>query len=165
MPRATFVEEKLLRSRHEELQRITTFETGLLIALQGAKTDTILGFIRTPDAEEGTQATTLSVDWVLEHARQLARMLPGGVVVLGLYVLTSSSRLSVLEQKLYSLLVTLAKQLPDRVLEKQAVLLQLPTDSRKASCRMVTEGAPKLLPVDLKQTQGPAQVLHMGAYP
>ena len=158
MPRAVNIEEKLLANTHAELQKRKTFEIGLLVALQGAKIDTILRFIRTPDAEEGRQATSLSSDWVLEHATQVARMLPGGVSVLGLYLLAPGSKFSALEPKLLSLLATLAKRLPAHVAEKQAVLLQLPTDSKKSACRVVGHGSTKLQPAELKSTPGAAQV-------
>ena len=82
MPRAIQISEQLLNSHYEDLQKRKAFETGLVVALQGAKADTVLRFIRTPEAEEGQEAKTIVTDWVLEHANQVARMLPGGVVVL-----------------------------------------------------------------------------------
>lgn len=61
--------------------------------------DSILQLVRTPDEEEGTSSLrvigqgkgqlSLDVDteWVCEHACQVARILPGGLSVLGVYVL------------------------------------------------------------------------------
>ena len=158
MPRLVHIEEKLLSSTHEDLQKRNAFETGLLLALQGAKSDTILRFIRTPDTEEAQQASTLSPEWLVEHATQVARMLPGGVVVVGLYVLAPTSKFATVESKLLSVLTTLAKRLSSRVAEKQAILLQLPTDSRRATCRSAAHGATKLQPTELKPVPAPTQV-------
>ena len=65
----------------------------------GRKKDYILQLVRTPDENEGVSSLRvvaqgkeqflLDVDaeWVCEHACQLARILPGGLSVLGVYVL------------------------------------------------------------------------------
>ena len=158
MGRGVSIEEALLTRTHEELQRRSKFETGLLVGLQGAKADTLLRIVPTP-AEDDAPAATLAVEWILQHAAQVAKMLPGGVVVVGVYVLAPTAKLSALEPKLLPLLDKLSKRLPADAIskaERQAVLLQLPTDSRKASCRAATPGAAKLAPVELKTSHAPA---------
>lgn len=153
--RALYVEGKLLSEHHEALQRKSGFEVGLALALHGPHADTILRLIPTPEPEDDT--TTLDVDWVSEHATQVASMLPGGLVVVGFYLLASSSNLSSLEPKIVSVLAALAKQLPSTA-EKQAVVLQLPTDSRKPICRTLAAPGAKLQTLELKLTSSAAQV-------
>ena len=85
MPRTLNIFDQLLNTSFETKQRTKAFETGLLIAHQGAKVDTVLRLIPTPTAEDGKPATALDSDWVLSHAKAVSRMLPGGIVVLGVW--------------------------------------------------------------------------------
>ena len=59
MVRQFSIAESLLTGSHESKQRSKLFETGLLIAHQGAKVDTVLRLVPTPNAEEGKEATAL----------------------------------------------------------------------------------------------------------
>ena len=77
MPRVCTVEERLLTSRHESLQKTKTFETGLLVGSVGSKADALLHFVPTPE-QEGSKASAVDADWMAEHAAQVARMLSGG---------------------------------------------------------------------------------------
>ena len=93
MPRVTSIEEKLLTTRLESLQRTTTFQSGLVVAQVGSKADTVLLLAPTPE-QEGAKPGVLDVDWMLEHAAQVARMLPGGVAVLGCYLFAPGTKLT-----------------------------------------------------------------------
>jgi len=72
------------------------------ICSQGPGTGLIVGSVvddkyygvflaETPQEEEGTErkANTLDVGWMVEHARQVIRLLPGGLTVLGYYIFSS----------------------------------------------------------------------------
>jgi len=154
--RPLLVEASLLTRHFEQLQKRSTFETGLVLALHGHKSDTVLRFVRTPDADEDA-ATTIDPPWVVEHAKQLRRMLPGGLFVVGMYVLASSAKLSALEPKVLSVLSSLAKRLPESG-EAQVVVLELPTDAKKPLCRTLASTANKLSPLELKTVNGAEQI-------
>ena len=152
------ISEQLLASSLESKQRTKTFETGLLIAHHGAKVDTILRLVPTPSADSKSPATTLDADWMLAHAVQVSRMLPGGIVVLGVYVLAPNAKLSSMEPKLQLLLGSLLK-LPPAGPESNPAALLLPTDAKKASCKALLPGAARLQPLEIKTTRT-AAVLH-----
>ena len=156
MPRVLQAEERLVAAFHENLQRSSAFETGLLVAHAGSKTDTLLRLVATPP-DEGGQAAVLDASWALEHGKQVARMLPGGVVVLGCYAFAPTAKLAGLEVQLQPVLASLAKRLPASVSDRQAALLLLPTDAKKAACRTLPLGAPKLQAAELKMMRAPAQ--------
>ena len=73
---------------------------------QGRTKDYILQLVRTPDENEGVSSLRVvsrgkeqfhldvDVEWVCEHACQLARILPGGLSILGLYVLCDARAFS-----------------------------------------------------------------------
>lgn len=62
---------------------------GLLIGQNSVQRDFIIMAIRTPQREESTASSRSSLDkeWVTEHARQVSRMLPGGLAVLGVFII------------------------------------------------------------------------------
>ena len=161
MPRTLNIDDALL-GRHEELQRTKAFESGLLLAQVGGKTDTLLRFVPTPDQEDAVDKNQLDTEWTLAHAEQVARMLPGGVAVLGCYVFASNTKLAPLEAKLQPVLHALAKRLPVSVSEPQSVLLLLPSDAKKPSCRACGTATPKLTPLELKPTHAPPQLVCFG---
>ena len=153
------ISEQLLASELESKQRTKTFETGLLLAHHGAKVDTILRLVPTPSADSKSAATTLDADWMLAHAAQVSRMLPGGIVVLGVYVLAPNAKLSSMEPKLQLLLGSLLKQLPAAGAESSPAALLLPTDAKKASCKALLPGGARLQPLEIKSTRT-AAALH-----
>ena len=158
------ISEQLLASELESKQRTKTFETGLLLAHHGAKVDTILRLVPTPSADSKSAATTLDADWMLAHAAQVSRMLPGGIVVLGVYVLAPNAKLSSMEPKLQLLLGSLLKQLPPAGAESNPAALLLPTDAKKASCKALLPGGARLQPLEIKSTRT-AAALHRFSNP
>ena len=159
MPRALSADDALL-GHHEKLQRTKSFETGLLLAQAGAKADTLLRFVPTPEQEEGVKAVAVDPDWMLEHAVQVSRMLPGGVVVLGCYVFAPNAKLAPQEAKLQQVLHAIAKRLPPSVSEPHAVLLLLPSDAKKVVCKSCAAAPPvRLQPLDLKTSPKPPELV------
>lgn len=159
MPRTLSIDDTLL-GHHEKLQRTKSFETGLLLAQAGAKADTLVRFVPTPEQEEGVKAVVVDPDWMLEHAVQVSRMLPGGVVVLGCYVFASNAKLAPQEAKLQQVLHAIAKRLPPSVSEPHAVLLLLPSDAKKVVCKSCAAAPPvRLQPLDLKTSPKPPELV------
>ena len=150
MPRTLNIFDQLLNTSFETKQRTKAFETGLLIAHQGAKVDTVLRLIPTPTAEDGKPATALDSDWVLSHAKAVSRMLPGGIVVLGVYVLAPNAKLSTMEPRLQLLLGSLGG--------KEPVVLLFPTDAKKPSARCLLPDANRLQPLEIRTTREAASL-------
>ncbi|KAM3865906.1 protein odr-4 homolog [Diretmus argenteus] len=66
--------------------------TGLLIGQSSIQRDFVVMATRTPQREDSKAAVGSSLDkeWVTEHARQVSRMLPGGMSVLGVFIITET---------------------------------------------------------------------------
>lgn len=71
--------------------------TGLLAGQSSAQRDFVVLAVQTPHRESEGQPKTLKgvsplddidVEWVTEHAKQVSRMLPGGLCILGLFLVT-----------------------------------------------------------------------------
>ncbi|KAA8587552.1 hypothetical protein FQN60_016414, partial [Etheostoma spectabile] len=81
--------------------------TGLLIGQSSTQRDFVVTATRTPQKEESAATAGNSPDkeWVIEHARQVSRMLPGGLSVLGVFIITdtdSKDTLTTLRQLVFA---------------------------------------------------------------
>ena len=165
---------ELVSSAHESLQRKCQFETGLLLAQQGSQTDTLVRLVRTPAAYGGAaKQTELDAQWMLAHAAQVARMLPGGVVVLGVYAYAPQPKLNALEAQLNSpVLSEILRRLQSSHPSSKAVgaagadaeetapdwhsiLILMPSDAKRVSFKALARGALKPSPIDPKITTAP----------
>ncbi|XP_068613755.1 protein odr-4 homolog isoform X2 [Brachionichthys hirsutus] len=66
--------------------------SGLLIGQSSSQRDYVIMASRTPPREgsASTAGKSLDKEWVAEHARQVSRMLPGGLAVLGVFMITDA---------------------------------------------------------------------------
>lgn len=66
--------------------------TGLLIGQSSNQRDFVVMASRTPQREESAASPKSSLDkeWVTEHARQVSRMLPAGLSVLGVFIISDA---------------------------------------------------------------------------
>jgi hypothetical protein len=159
MPRACAVEERLVTEHHESLQKSKTLETGLLVGQVGGKADALLRLVPTPPQEDAAGGATIDAKWMLQHAAQVARMLPGGIAVMGCYVFAANAKLAKVESMLQSTLAAIAKRLDASVAERQALLLLMPSDAKKTTCRALAAGAgARVQPFELKTSATPPQV-------
>uniref|UniRef100_A0A3Q2NNU2 Protein odr-4 homolog n=1 Tax=Fundulus heteroclitus TaxID=8078 RepID=A0A3Q2NNU2_FUNHE len=80
--------------------------TGLLIGQSSVQRDFVVMATRTPQNDESAAAGTSEYkEWVSEHARQVSRMLPGGLSVLGVFIVSESDAkdtLTTLRQLVFS---------------------------------------------------------------
>lgn len=73
------------------------FVSGLLIGQCSSQKDYVILATRTPPKEEQNDKVkqprakldNLDEEWATEHASQVSRMLPGGLVVLGIFIITT----------------------------------------------------------------------------
>ncbi|XP_068615749.1 protein odr-4 homolog isoform X2 [Brachionichthys hirsutus] len=66
--------------------------SGLLIGQSSSQRDYVIMASRTPPREgsASTAGKSLDKEWVAEHARQVSRMLPGGLAVLGVFMISDA---------------------------------------------------------------------------
>lgn len=75
--------------------KTVTFEIGLLIGQESSSNagDFVLAMVPIPSESESSEPpiglSDVSVEWVQEIAQQVDRLLPGGIVVLGLYIIST----------------------------------------------------------------------------
>lgn len=81
------------------------------------------------DEEEGVEkkpSSTLDVGWMVEHARQVVRLLPGGLTVLGFYIFSSEDIFEKQDGKIRKL-ITSVRNLDIDVPEEQIVIVNTNT--------------------------------------
>ncbi|KAM9323548.1 protein odr-4 homolog isoform 1-T3 [Pholidichthys leucotaenia] len=138
--------------------------TGLLIGQSSPQKDFVVMASRTPSKEESTAAAVnpLDKEWVSEHARQVSRMLPGGLSVLGVFIISDTDAkdsLTTLRQLVFAVesLISserLFKAADDDVTE--CVTLHVNLKTRKTVCRTFDVKDPKSTakPADWKYQSG-----------
>uniref|UniRef100_A0A3P9BXF1 Protein odr-4 homolog n=1 Tax=Maylandia zebra TaxID=106582 RepID=A0A3P9BXF1_9CICH len=138
--------------------------TGLLIGQSSTQRDFVVMAIRTPQKEESAAAARNSVDkeWVTEHARQVSRMLPGGLSVVGVFIITDADAkdaLTTLRQLLFAVENLISSEhlwdpADDDVTD--CVTLHINPKTRKTVCRTFDIKDPKSVakPADWKYQSG-----------
>ncbi|XP_029474666.1 protein odr-4 homolog isoform X2 [Rhinatrema bivittatum] len=99
MGRSYFVEEAVGQYLSNLITREKACVTGLLIGQCSSQRDYIVLAVRTPFKEEQSESSRgralhprlsdVDEEWAAEHANQVSRMLPGGLLVLGVFIITS----------------------------------------------------------------------------
>ncbi|XP_054458299.1 protein odr-4 homolog isoform X2 [Anoplopoma fimbria] len=138
--------------------------TGLLIGQSSTQRDFVVTATRTPQREESTAAAGNSLDkeWVTEHARQVSRMLPGGLSVLGVFLITETDgkdTLTTLRQLVFAVENLISSErlwnpADDDVTDY--VTLHVNPKTRKTFCRTFDVKDPKSVakPADWKYQSG-----------
>ncbi|XP_035527375.1 protein odr-4 homolog [Morone saxatilis] len=138
--------------------------TGLLIGQSSTQRDFVVMATRTPQKEESTAAAgnALDKEWVTEHARQVSRMLPGGLSVLGVFIITDTDAkdtLTTLRQLVFAVENLISSEhlwnpADDDVTD--CVTLHVNPKTRKTVCRTFDVKDPKSMakPADWKYQSG-----------
>ncbi|KAM9349166.1 protein odr-4 homolog [Symphorus nematophorus] len=136
--------------------------TGLLIGQSSAQRDFVVMATRTPQREESAAGNSLDKDWVTEHARQVSWMLPGGLSVLGVFIITDTDAkdtLSTLRQLVFAVENLISSEhlwnpADDDVTD--CVTLHVNPKTRKTVCRTFDVKDPKSMakPADWKYQSG-----------
>ncbi|XP_061171234.1 protein odr-4 homolog [Saccostrea echinata] len=156
---------------------------GLIIGQMTSQKDFAVKLIRTPEpaedecSEEQESATpskkrrkskpesltSMDEQWIALHAKQVTRMLPGGIDVIGLFVVAPPKMMQAAQSKLRQILFAIQKVLKrtfpmeDDQNITDRVLLQVCTETKKYTCRSLDVSNPKsdLRPAEWKvQTTG-----------
>ncbi|XP_070605108.1 protein odr-4 homolog [Erythrolamprus reginae] len=96
MGRSYFVEEAVGQYLSELSAKSKRLTTGLLVGQCSQQRDYVLLAIRTPVKEEESNNSTnhhtdlsnIDEEWIATHARQVSRMLPGGLLVVGIFIIS-----------------------------------------------------------------------------
>ncbi|XP_019724843.1 protein odr-4 homolog [Hippocampus comes] len=134
--------------------------TGLVIGQNSIQRDFVVMACRTPSREEPLVGAGKSPDkeWISEHARQVSRMLPGGLSVIGVFVISDADAKETLAS-LRQLVFAVQRLISSESLWKaddnevtDCVTLHINPKSRKISCRTFDIKDPKSLakPADWK---------------
>uniref|UniRef100_A0A8C7JIX9 Protein odr-4 homolog n=1 Tax=Oncorhynchus kisutch TaxID=8019 RepID=A0A8C7JIX9_ONCKI len=149
--------------------------TGLLIGQSSSQRDFVVLAVRTPQKDTegqgspsvsrgaGNSLEHLDVEWVTEHARQVSRMLPGGMSVIGVFLVTPPELSKEGQNTLRRLIFAVDKHISkgrlwslteEDVTEK--VTLHICSKTRKVVCRTYDVRDPKssAKPADWKYQSG-----------
>ncbi|XP_046718256.1 protein odr-4 homolog isoform X3 [Silurus meridionalis] len=159
MGRGYIVEESVEKYLTNLSAAAGSCETGLFIGQCSAQRDFVVLAVQTPHREtegatEGKRTPSsldsIDVEWVAEHARQVSRMLPGGVSILGLFLIAppevSKEAQNTLKKFVFAVDKSLSKNKlwdlsEDDVTER--ITLHICSKTRKAICRTFDVKDPK----------------------
>ncbi|KAM4727829.1 protein odr-4 homolog isoform 2-T2 [Anableps anableps] len=137
--------------------------TGLLIGQSSVQRDFVVMATRTPQNDESANAgKSVDKEWVSEHARQVSRMLPGGLSVLGVFIIGESDAkdtLTTLRQLVFSVENLISSErlwIPADDDVTDCVTLHVNPKTRKTVCRTFDVKDPKSVakPADWKYQSG-----------
>ncbi|XP_032718512.1 protein odr-4 homolog isoform X1 [Lontra canadensis] len=148
------------------------FVSGLLIGQCSSPKDYIILATRTPPKEEqnenlkrqqNAKLENLDEEWATEHANQVSRMLPGGLLVLGVFIITTLEMGNDFQNALRRLVFAVEKSINKRRLWNfteeeisERVTLHICSSTKKIFCRTYDIHDPKssAKPADWKYQNG-----------
>jgi hypothetical protein len=120
-------------------------QIGLLVGRTTSNKDYILETIVSPNQDGQSPIITstrkpgsslkLDSDWVIEHAAQVARLLPGGLAVQGLYFSCPEPLFSSSSQLIFRLLIAMKKELKSIVVIDNPLVLHIDSNSKKLTIK------------------------------
>ncbi|XP_054443616.1 protein odr-4 homolog [Pteronotus mesoamericanus] len=154
-----------------------SFVSGLLIGQCSSQKDYVILATRTPPKEEKNEnlrhpkdkLDNLDEEWATEHATQVSRMLPGGLLVLGVFIITTLEMGNDFQNTLRRLVFAVEKSMNKKRLwnftEEEVsdrVALHLCSSTKKISCRTYDIHDPKssAKPADWKYQNGLSSSWH-----
>uniref|UniRef100_A0A8C2SJI8 Protein odr-4 homolog n=1 Tax=Capra hircus TaxID=9925 RepID=A0A8C2SJI8_CAPHI len=147
------------------------FVSGLLIGQCSSQKDYVILATRTPPREEQNESPkdskakldNLDEEWATEHAHQVSRMLPGGLLVLGVFIITALEMGSEFQNTLRRLVFAVEKSVNKKRLwnfteedVSERVILHFCSSTKKIFCRTYDIHDPKssAKPADWKYQNG-----------
>ncbi|XP_035871830.1 protein odr-4 homolog isoform X2 [Phyllostomus discolor] len=148
-----------------------SFVSGLLIGQCSSQKDYVVLATRTPPREEknenlrppGDKLDDMDEEWATEHAKQVSRMLPGGLLVLGVFIITTLEMGNDFQNALRRLVFAMEKSMSKKRLwnftEEEVsdrVALHICSSTKKIFCRTYDIHDPKssAKPADWKYQNG-----------
>ncbi|XP_057584531.1 protein odr-4 homolog isoform X1 [Hippopotamus amphibius kiboko] len=147
------------------------FVSGLLIGQCSSQKDYVILATRTPHKEEQDESPkrskakldNLDEEWATEHANQVSRMLPGGLLVLGVFIITTLEMGNEFQNTLRRLVFAVEKSMSKKRLwnfteeeVSERVTLHFCSSTKKIFCRTYDIHDPKssAKPADWKYQNG-----------
>ncbi|XP_036725596.1 protein odr-4 homolog isoform X2 [Balaenoptera musculus] len=147
------------------------FVSGLLIGQCSSQKDYVILATRTPPKEEQDESSkhskakldNLDEEWATEHANQVSRMLPGGLLVLGVFIITTLEMGNEFQNILHRLVFAVEKSMNKKRLwnftdeeVSERVTLHFCSSTKKIFCRTYDIHNPKssAKPADWKYQNG-----------
>ncbi|KFP28051.1 Protein odr-4 [Colius striatus] len=156
MGRTYFVEETIGQYLSDLSTKLKPYVTGLLIGQCSPQRDYVIRAVRTPPKEEQkedispSKLASIDEEWITTHANQVSRMLPGGLLVLGVFIITTPELSKDSQNALRKLIFSVEKSLNKRRLWKSAeeevwdrAALQVCSTTKKIVCRTYDVQDPK----------------------
>nr|XP_015210553.1 PREDICTED: protein odr-4 homolog [Lepisosteus oculatus]XP_015210554.1 PREDICTED: protein odr-4 homolog [Lepisosteus oculatus] len=171
MGRSYFVEDVVEKYILNLVTAEKAFTTGLLIGQCSPQRDFVVLAVQTAQREEQfnqpkqskVSLVDIDEDWVIGHARQVSRMLPGGLEVLGVFLIASPELSKESQNTLRRLVFAVEKSVVKGRLWKlseddvsERVTLHICSKTRKVTCRTFDVQDPKssAKPADWKYQPG-----------
>ncbi|XP_053106848.1 protein odr-4 homolog [Hemicordylus capensis] len=171
MGRSYFVEEAVGQYLSELSTRSKPFITGLLVGQCSPQRDYVVLAIQTPPKEEESKSnqsyyadlSNIDEEWTIAHANQVSRMLPGGFLVLGVFIVAAPELAKEIQSTLRKLVFSIEKSLARKRLwtfseedVSERVALHLCSTTKKILCRTYDVQDPKssAKPADWKYQNG-----------
>ncbi|NXT49081.1 ODR4 protein, partial [Pluvianellus socialis] len=158
MGRTYFVEEAIGQYLSDLSTKLKPYVTGLLIGQCSPQRDYIIRAVRTPPKEEQKEdnisplkLASVDEEWITTHASQVvSRMLPGGLLVLGVFIIATPELSKDSQNALRKLIFSVEKSFTKRRLWKPAeeevsdrAALQICSATKKIVCRTYDVRDPK----------------------
>ncbi|XP_010170860.1 protein odr-4 homolog isoform X3 [Antrostomus carolinensis] len=157
MGRTYFVEEAIGQYLSDLSTKFKPYVTGLLIGQCSTQRDYVIRAVRTPPKEEQkedniipSKLASIDEEWITTHASQVSRMLPGGLLVLGVFIIATPELLKDSQNALRKLIFSVEKSLTKRRLWKPTeeevsdrAALQICSATKKVVCRTYDVQDPK----------------------
>ncbi|XP_062437764.1 protein odr-4 homolog isoform X2 [Rhea pennata] len=157
MGRTYIVEEAVGQYLSDLSTKLKPYVTGLLIGQCSSQRDYVIRAVRTPPNEEQNEINlnpsklaSIDEEWVTAHASQVSRMLPGGLLVLGVFIIAAPELAKDSQNALRKLIFSVEKSVTKRRLWKPAeeevldrAALQVCSATKKIVCRTYDVQDPK----------------------
>ncbi|XP_064004123.1 protein odr-4 homolog isoform X2 [Pogoniulus pusillus] len=157
MGRTYFVEEAVGQYLSDLSTKLKPYVTGLLIGQCSPQRDYVIRAVQSPPKEEQKEdninhsnLASIDEEWITTHASQVSRMLPGGLLVLGVFIIVTPELSKESQNTLRKLIFSVEKSLTKRRLWKPAeeevsdrAALQICSSTKKVVCRTYDVQDPK----------------------
>ncbi|XP_017949138.2 protein odr-4 homolog isoform X3 [Xenopus tropicalis] len=159
MGRSYYVDDGVEKYFSKLIQQQKAYVTGLLIGQYSSQRDYAVLAAQTPQKEDQSEETKsgfsklegIDDEWVSMHASQLGHMLPGGLMVLGVFLMTSPDLSKDSQNVLRKLVFTVEKSsMKNRLWNfddddvSERVTLHICSATKKITCRTYDINDPKL---------------------
>nr|XP_056700513.1 protein odr-4 homolog [Euleptes europaea] len=171
MGRSYFVEETVGQYLSELTTKSKPFITGLLVGQCSPQRDYVILAIQTPPKDEenknnagsSSELSNIDEEWTTAHANQVSRMLPGGLLVLGVFTIAIPELSKEIQSTLRTLVFSVEKSVARKRLwsiseedVSDRVVFHLCSATKKYLCRTYDIQDPKSTakPADWKYQNG-----------